>query len=512
MQVPSAAVTFKEFGFPVRSGGQTVFAGVGTDNYYGIYLHDGTSLVKAVDRNTPVPSTANGTFAFQVDNGLSGDTRVPLDNGNIVLAGGGFINGGYFIYTGSTGTVAFFMRADSRIENQLTTLYFSEQAISGRKIAMLLAPGGAPSALYLAEIASYARSVSGQWDTAANWSFNAVPGPESSTLHSTGANLTGPAAATTVRALEVLSFMVNSSTLTLQSSGPVTATEGAIIGGNGILAGSGSLTAGAGKSVLIRGSAYGRAILSPGDTGIGTINIGGKLAFGESSDVRIDLTTAGACDVVNVTGDLDLTSNLGKQIVFVTSPGGPSGGDYTFLTYTGTRTGTFFPNNMPAGYTIDYSTPGQISIKAPPVTDGDHDGILDAWELAQAGNLTTLTATGDADFDGYSDVSEYIADTGALNAAQFLQITDFHIEPYYEEPDPDDPDAEPYEEVRVFVTWAGRAACHYAIETASSPAGPWEVQNEDIVTGNGIANQDFTLSPIPARLFVRIIASRPASP
>ena len=105
-----------------------------------------------------------------------------------------------------------------------------------------------------------------------------------------------------------------------------------------------------------------------------------------------------------------------------------------------------------------------------------------------------------------------MADTGPLNPSQYLQITAFRIEPYYEEPDPDDPDAEPYEEVEVYVTWAGRAACRYSIETATSPSGPWSIENDEINTGNAVANKHFTLSPIPGRLFVRVTAYRPEGP
>ncbi len=58
-----------------------------------------------------------------------------------------------------------------------------------------------------------------------------------------------------------------------------------------------------------------------------------------------------------------------------------------------------------------------------PGADADHDGIPDAWELANFGNLITANAAGDYDGDGLSDLNEYIAGTDPKDPGSNLRIT-----------------------------------------------------------------------------------------
>jgi hypothetical protein len=55
--------------------------------------------------------------------------------------------------------------------------------------------------------------------------------------------------------------------------------------------------------------------------------------------------------------------------------------------------------------------------------DTDTDGIPDAWELAQAGDLESLAADRDADGDGLSDRLEYLAGTSPTNGGSRLAVT-----------------------------------------------------------------------------------------
>jgi hypothetical protein len=62
------------------------------------------------------------------------------------------------------------------------------------------------------------------------------------------------------------------------------------------------------------------------------------------------------------------------------------------------------------------------TISLSPGPDTDADGIPDAWEMARAGNLTTLGRANDADRDGAPDAGEYIMDTHPLDSTDRLCI------------------------------------------------------------------------------------------
>lgn len=85
-----------------------------------------------------------------------------------------------------------------------------------------------------------------------------------------------------------------------------------------------------------------------------------------------------------------------------------------------------------------------------PGTDIDQDGIPDAWELAHAGNLTTLSAGADADSDGQLDVEEYRADTDPLSPTDQLRIVAFQM---------------PLNQKTALLTWIAQPTRHYFIES-----------------------------------------------
>ena len=59
--------------------------------------------------------------------------------------------------------------------------------------------------------------------------------------------------------------------------------------------------------------------------------------------------------------------------------------------------------------------------------DTDVDGMADAWEHINFGNLTNAAASSDFDGDGSSDVSEYGADTGPKDADDYLRILSYGV-------------------------------------------------------------------------------------
>lgn len=97
------------------------------------------------------------------------------------------------------------------------------------------------------------------------------------------------------------------------------------------------------------------------------------------------------------------------------------------------------------------------------VTDDDSDGISDPWEFELAGGTGLLTADGDYDDDGISDVGEYGADTNPLNPDNFLEVIEFI---------PGDTSSE--------LTWRSRPTRHYRVNLCNDLVG-WEDSALDLI-------------------------------
>jgi hypothetical protein len=132
--------------------------------------------------------------------------------------------------------------------------------------------------------------------------------------------------------------------------------------------------------------------------------------------------------------------------------------------------------------------------------DTDGDGIPDAWELMYAGNLTTLSATGDYDHDGMTDLEEYLADTNPMDPNDNLEITGIALSSDHSQ---------------TTLSWKSKPTRQYQVETRSD-LGPTQVW---VDSGLGLQSPDpnstITTRTLPATgslEFYMIRAIRPLSP
>jgi len=132
--------------------------------------------------------------------------------------------------------------------------------------------------------------------------------------------------------------------------------------------------------------------------------------------------------------------------------------------------------------------------------DSDGDGIPDAWERLKFGNLTTADAASDRDRDGFSDLSEYLADTDPTDPDSNLRITAYS-------PDPGGSPAK--------IEWTSVASRLYHIQkrTDLNPGSIWSDAGLGLISPDpgATTTRNFTDPASPQRFF-RIEAIKPLSP
>ena len=131
-----------------------------------------------------------------------------------------------------------------------------------------------------------------------------------------------------------------------------------------------------------------------------------------------------------------------------------------------------------------------------PGADSDGDGIPDAWELQNFGNLTTANGSSDADGDGQSDKNEYLADTNPLDASSNLRITYFSrgtLRPTYN-----------------VLQWTARPTRFYGVDyrSALTPPGAWT----NLVTFPWLGAGSVGFDDFGSQQFYRVRAFRPLTP
>jgi len=131
--------------------------------------------------------------------------------------------------------------------------------------------------------------------------------------------------------------------------------------------------------------------------------------------------------------------------------------------------------------------------------DADRDGIPDAWEVAYANDLSTLTVSGDFDHDGNSDLGEYFADTDPTDATDHLRILKFSISP---------------DRASSVLTWRTRASRQYVVElrTDIGSSGQWVDSGLGLLSADGPSlSREIPQQAGGSQHYFRIRAVRPLS-
>ena len=139
--------------------------------------------------------------------------------------------------------------------------------------------------------------------------------------------------------------------------------------------------------------------MAPG-TSVGTINVNDKTEIAGTLEIEVNGATA---DLLAITGDLVLSS--ATDVLTVTELGAATLTDYTVITYTGTRTGTFDTTNLPAGYSVNYDTPGEVHL----LVAGGPATPFETWAdgTFAGGTLTDKSPGGDDESDGLTNLREF---------------------------------------------------------------------------------------------------------
>lgn len=137
------------------------------------------------------------------------------------------------------------------------------------------------------------------------------------------------------------------------------------------------------------------------------------------------------------------------------------------------------------------TAPGELS------RDSDQDGLPDDWELQFATDLAVLSASGDADGDGYLDSQEYLADTDPLDASDNLRISAYRLPPTGG---------------TVSLTWTTKPTRRYLPQAGSAlgAGGTWIDLTPGPIAPDAGATTTRTFNDAPgARRFYRVLATPP---
>ncbi len=145
-------------------------------------------------------------------------------------------------------------------------------------------------------------------------------------------------------------------------AGGTTVSNGTLIIGNlsGSATGTGAVSVGLagalGGSGIISGPLTVDGMVTPGESGTGTLTLNSNVTFNSGSIFAVDLDEiGGTCDLLSITGDLTLNGAVTLALNLLNTT--PTTTTFTIASYTGALSGTFATiNGLPSDYSIDYGT------------------------------------------------------------------------------------------------------------------------------------------------------------
>jgi len=141
-------------------------------------------------------------------------------------------------------------------------------------------------------------------------------------------------------------------------------------------------------------------------------------------------------------------------------------------------------NGMPT-YTATWNLTNNTGTYSTGLLDTDHDGMPDAYEIANGLNPNVNDANDDLDHDGLTNYQEFLAGTDPNNANSVFRVTRINLA-----------------SGQVRITWSSVAGKTYTISAASQVNGPYTPVRNVPSAGDGETFADFTASP--ARQFYRV--------
>lgn len=130
--------------------------------------------------------------------------------------------------------------------------------------------------------------------------------------------------------------------------------------------------------------------------------------------------------------------------------------------------------------------------------DTDADGISDAWERSKFADLTSATATSDADRDGATDLREYLAGTEPADATSHLRIIShsYHTN-----------------NSTASLNFTSAPNRRYLIEHDNDLQGPWTDSGFGLFSpDSGTSTSRTFVHPASSKLFFQVQARKPLNP